>query len=111
MNRLQKILNILGQLPKKSQKVVMNVIDFDAMSPSENYKKIVESMIAVCRNAQQREILSVYLDMNPTDAEVIEAISGEQAQSLTPLYFNDEQVDFIKENVCRNRDGEFRLIP
>lgn len=111
MDRLQKILNILGQLPKKSQKVVMNVIDFDSMSPSENYKKIVESMIAVCRNAQQREILSVYLDMNPTDAEVIEAFRGEQAQSLTPLYFNDEQVDFIKENVYRNRDGEFRLIP
>ena len=109
--KLQKVLNILGQFPKKSQNVVMNSVNFDTMSPSENYVKIIETMIAVCKNAQQREILSVYLDMNPTDSEVLEAFRGKDAEALTPLFFNEEQVDFIMQNVYRNRDGEFRLIP
>lgn len=111
MNRLQKILNILGQFPKKSQTVVMNAIDFDKMTPSENYIKIIETMIAVSKNAQQREILSVYLNMEPSDQEVLEAFRGKDAMALTPLYFNDEQIDFIMQNIYRNRDGEFRLIP
>lgn len=110
-SRLQKVLNILGQFPKKSQTVVMNVIDFDKMTPSENYKKIVETMIAVCKNGQQRDILSVFLDMQPTDEEVLEAFRGEGAVALTPLYFNEEQIDFIANNIYRNRDGDFRLIP
>ena len=55
--KLQKVLNILGQFPKKSQNVVMNSVNFDTMSPSENYVKIIETMIAVCKNAQKREIL------------------------------------------------------
>ena len=46
--RLQKVLNILGQMPKKSQKVVMAVVDFDKMTPSENFTKIIDAMIA-CR--------------------------------------------------------------
>ena len=111
MNRLQKILNILGQFPKKSQTVVMNAIDFDKMTPSENYIKIIETMIAVSKNAQQREILSVYLNMEPSDQEILEAFRGKDAMALTPLYFNDEQIDFIMQNIYRNRDGEFRLIP
>lgn len=109
--KLQKVLNILGQFPKKSQNVVMNVVDFDTMTPSQNYQKIIETMIAVCKNAQQREILTVYLDMNPTDSEVLEAFRGKNVEALTPLYFNDEQVDFIMQNIYRNRDGDFRLIP
>lgn len=109
--RLQKVLNILSQFPKKSQTVVMNVIDFDKMTPSENYKKIVETMIAVCKNATQREVLGVYLDMNPSDDEVLEAFRGKGAEALTPLFFNEEQIDFIMQNVYRNRDGDFRLIP
>lgn len=111
MAKLQKVLNILSQFPKKSQNVVMNAIDFDKMTPSQNYQKIVETMIAVCKNAQQREILTVYLDMNPTDAEVLEAFRGKGAEALQPLYFNEEQIDFIMNNVYRNRDGDFRLIP
>ncbi len=111
MSRFQKVLNILGQLPKKSQTVVMNVIDFDKMTPSENYIKIIETMIAVSKNAQQRELLSVYLDMEPSDQEILEAFRGKDAMALTPLYFNDEQVDFIMQNIYRNRDGDFRLIP
>lgn len=109
--RLQKVLNILSQFPKKSQTVVMNVVDFDKMTPSENYKKIVETMIAVCKNATQREVLGVYLDMNPSDDEVLEAFRGKGAEALTPLFFNEEQIDFIMQNVYRNRDGDFRLIP
>lgn len=109
--RLQKVLNILSQFPKKSQTVVMNVVDFDKMTPSENYKKIVETMIAVCKNVTQREVLSVYLDMNPSDDEVLEAFRGKGAEVLTPLFFNEEQIDFIMQNVYRNRDGDFRLIP
>lgn len=111
MSKLQKVLNILGQFPKKSQTVVMNAIDFDKMTPSENYIKIIETMIAVSKNAQQREILSVYLDMEPSDQEILEAFRGKDAMALTPLYFNDEQVDFIMQNIYRNRDGDFRLIP
>ena len=109
--RLQKVLNILSQFPKKSQAVVMNVVDFDKMTPSENYRKIVETMIAVSRNATQREILNVYLDMNPSDSEVLEAFRGKDAEVLSPLYFNAEQIEFICSNVYRNRDGDFRLIP
>jgi hypothetical protein len=89
----------------------MNVVDFDKMTPSENYKKIVETMIAVCKNATQREVLGVYLDMNPSDDEVLEAFRGKGAEALTPLFFNEEQIDFIMQNVYRNRDGDFRLIP
>ena len=110
-SKLQKVLNILSQFPKKSQNVVMSSIDFDKLTPSQNYQKIIETMIAVCKNAQQREILSVYLDMNPSDAEVLETSRGKGAESLQPLYFNDEQIEFIQQNVYRNRDGDFRLIP
>lgn len=111
MNRFQKVLNILGQLPKKSQNVVMNAVDFDKLTPKENYTKLIESMIAVCKNAQQREILSVYLEMDPSDEEILEVFHGEHVGSLTPLYFNEEQIDFIINNIYRNRDGDFRLIP
>lgn len=111
MMRLQKVLNILGQMPKKSQKAVMAVVDFDKMSPSENFSKIIESMIACCKSATQREVLEVYKDMNPSDEEVLEAFRGTGADTLTPLYFSEDQIDFIKENVYRNRDGDFRLIP
>lgn len=111
MNRLQKVLNILSQFPKKSQSVVMNVVDFDKMTPSENYVKIVEAMISVSKNATQRELLEAYRDMRPNDTEVLEAFKGKGAESLQPLYFNDEQIDFIISNVYRNRDGDFRLIP
>ena len=109
--RLQKVLNILGQMPKKSQKVVMNAVDFDTMTPSENYLKIIDSMLAISKSASQRELLEVYRDMNPTDEEVLEAFRGKNADALTPLFFNEDQVDFIRENVYRNRDGDFRLIP
>lgn len=109
--RLQKVLNILGQMPKKSQKAVMAVVDFDKMSPSENFSKIIESMIACCKSATQREVLEVYKDMNPSDEEVLEAFRGTGTDTLTPLYFSEDQIDFIKENVYRNRDGDFRLIP
>lgn len=111
MSRLQKVLNILAQMPKKSQAVVMQAIDFDDMSPSENYCKIIETMIAVCKNAQQREILSVYADMVPSDDEVLDAFNGKAIAPLTPLYFDAEQLEYIRENVYRNRDGDFRLIP
>ena len=109
--RLQKILNILGQFPKKSQKAVVSVVDFDKHTPSENYVKIVETMIALSKSQQQRELLGVYLDMAPTDEEILEAFNSKDESSFTPLYFTDEQVAFISESVYRNRDGEFRLIP
>lgn len=111
MNRLQKVMTILSQMPKKSQKVVMAAVDFDKMTPSENYAKIIETMIACAKSATQREVLEVYKDMQPSDEEVLEAFRGKGSDSLSPLYFNEEQLDFIKENVYRNRDGDFRLIP
>lgn len=109
--RLNKVLNILSQFPKKSQNVVMSVIDFDTLTPSENYKKMIETMIAVCKNATQREVLGVYLEMNPSDEEILELFKNKSSEALSPLYFSDEQIEFISQNVYRNRDGEFRLIP
>lgn len=109
--RLQKVLNILSQFPKKSQNVVMSVIDFDTLRPSENYKKMIETMIAVCKNTTQREVLGVYLEMNPSDEEILELFKNKSSEALTPLYFSDEQIEFISQNIYRNRDGEFRLIP
>lgn len=109
--RLQKVLNILSQMPKKSQKFVMSKVDFDTMTPSDVYTNIIDNMMNVCRNSQQRELLEAYREMKPSDEEVLEAFRGQQAEPLTPLYFTDEQIDFIRENVYRNRDGDFRLIP
>ena len=98
-------------MPKKSQKFVMSKVDFDTMTPSDVYTNIIDNMMNVCRNSQQRELLEAYREMKPSDEEVLEAFRGQQAEPLTPLYFTDEQIDFIRENVYRNRDGDFRLIP
>lgn len=98
-------------MPKKSQNIVMRVVDFDNMSPSDNYAKIIDTMLAVCKNAQQRELLSVYKEMQPTDSEVLEAFNDPSMAPTAPLYFDEEQIEFIRKNVYRNRDGEFRLIP
>lgn len=111
MARLQKVLNILGQMPKKSQKAVLAIVDFDKMTPKENWHKVIDAMIACAKSASQRELLEVYKDMDPTDEEVKEAFLGKGAEGITPLYFSEEQVEFIKQNVYRNRDGDFRLIP
>lgn len=110
-NRLQKVLTILAQFPKKSQKFVLSQADFENETPAKNYVKIVEAMISVCKNATQREVLTAYLDMRPTDEEVLAIFKAGASMSLSPLYFSDEQVEFIMENVYRNRDGDFRLKP
>lgn len=109
--RLKKVLDILNMFPKKSQTYVLKQVDFDKMKPSENYKAVVDAMIAVCKNANQREVLQAYREMQPSDQEVLEAFRGKDAEALTPLYFDDEQIDFITQNIYRNRDGDFRLIP
>lgn len=109
--RLKKVLDILNMFPKKSQSFVLNKVDFETMRPSENYKAILDAMIAVCKNATQKEVLQAYREMEPSDSEVLEAFRGKDAEALTPMFFNDEQIDFIMNNVYRNRDGDFRLIP
>lgn len=109
-NKLQKVLNILGQFPKKSQNVVMNAVDFKNKTPHENYQIIIRTMISLSKNIQQRELLSVFLEVKPTDDEVLDAFNDKESM-LSPLYFNEDQIAFIKECVYRNREGDFRLIP
>lgn len=108
---LQKVINILTQMPQKSQKLVMAQVDFNSQTPVEVYNKVISTMLSVCKNAQQREILQVFAEMRVTDEDVLEAFQSNGAQNLAPMTFDDTQIEFIRESVYRNRDGEFRLIP
>ena len=53
MARLQKVLNILGQMPKKSQKAVLAIVDFDRMTPKENWHKVIDAMIACAKSVSK----------------------------------------------------------
>lgn len=108
---LEKVINILSQMPQKSQKVVMAQVDFTNSSPVEIYNRVIKTMLSVCKNAQQRELLQVFAEMRVTNEEVLEAFKSQNAQNVAPLTFDEDQIDFIRECVYRNRDGEFRLIP
>ena len=106
---LDKLLTILAQMPIKSQKYVYSQIDFEHRSPTEVYHSIVAAMQQVAKNKTQIEVLGIYADMPVSDADVLAAF-GERQQK-TPLTFTDDQIDYIRDHVYRNRDGKFRLIP
>lgn len=106
---LDKLLTILAQMPIKSQKYVYSQIDFEHRSPTEVYHSIVAAMQQVAKNKTQIEVLGIYADMTVSDADVLAAF-GERQQKA-PLTFTDDQIDYIRDHVYRNRDGKFRLIP
>lgn len=107
---IKKVIDILGTMPIKTQKQVLHVIDFKEDAPAIVFHKVVETMINLSKNAHQREILQIYLDIPIDDKEVIEAF-GIGGEASKPMTFTEEQFDFIKDHIYRNRDGEFRLIP
>ncbi len=108
---LQKAVDILSQMPKKTQKYVMSCVDFDTMNPKEVYRSVIEAMYKACKSVSQRELLDVMRSLSPTDDEILEAFKPSSGGTMTPLYFSEDQIDFIVNNVYRNRDGDFRLIP
>ena len=106
---LDKLLTMLAQMPIKSQKYVYSQIDFEHKAPSEVYHSIVAAMQQVAKNKTQVEVLGIYADMPVSDADVLAAF-GERQQKA-PLTFTDDQIEYIRDHVYRNRDGKFRLIP
>lgn len=111
MTPLQKAINILSQMPKKTQKFIMSRVNFDTMTPQEVYHDIIECMYNSCKSATQREVIDMMRHISPSNEEILEAFKPSENTDMTPLYFNEDQLDFIAENVYRNRDGDFRLIP
>lgn len=107
---LDKLMSILAQMPMKSQKTVMRVIDFSAKPPSEVYQDIIHTMQSVAKSAAQRDILEVYAQMPISDADILAAF-GDRAPVKMPLTFDDTQIEYIRDRIYRNRDGKFRLIP
>lgn len=107
---LGKLLELLQQMPQKSQKAVLADIDFEHKTPRENFKTIVDKMSSLAKNQSMRDKLEIYRELQPTDEEVLEVFGSSKAEP-PPLNFNDDQLEFIRKSVYRNRDGEFRLIP
>lgn len=108
---LQKVLNILTMLPMKSQKLVMAQVDFTKGTPGEVFERIINTMLSVTRNAQQREILQIYATIPISDDDILDAFNGSAAAQLLPLGFDEAQIEYIADNVYRNREGKFRIIP
>ena len=107
---LDKLLSILAQMPMKSQKAVMRVIDFSAKPPSEVYHDIVTTMQSVAKSAAQRDILDIFAQMPISDEDIMAAF-GDRQPIKAPLTFDDSQIEYIRDNIYRNRNGDFRLIP
>ena len=107
---LDKLLTILAQMPMKSQKIVLQKVDFSNKPPKEVYHDIVSTMHSVAKSAAVRDVLDIYLQMNVSDEDVMAAFGDRQTVKM-PLTFDDTQIDYIRENVYRNRDGRFRIIP
>ena len=108
---LQKAVNILSQMPKKTQKYVMSCVDFDTMSPKEVYRSVIEAMYNACKSQASAKSSIFMRSLNPTDEEILEAFKPSSGGNMTPSISTKDQIDFIVNNVYRNRDGDFRLIP
>lgn len=106
---LDELCSILAQMPIKSQKFVYSKIDFEHKAPSEVFHDIVDAMQQVSRNKTQVAVLNVYAKMTLSDKDILDAFGDRQQR--TPLTFTDEQIEYIRQHVYRNRDGKFRLIP
>ena len=88
----------------------MQKIDFDNKTPGEVYRDIVETMRSVAKSATQREVLDVYVSLPVADADVLAAF-GDRQPVRSKLTFDDTQIEYIRDFVYRNRNGDFRLIP
>ena len=108
---LDKVTRILSEMPNRTQKKVLSAADFSKSTPSQVYKAIISAMLDLCRNAKQRAQLEVFSELSPTDDEILEAFGPSAASSAVQLTFTDEQKEYIKNHVYRNREGEFRIIP
>lgn len=106
---LDELCSILAQMPIKSQKFVYSKIDFEHKAPSEVFHDIVDAMQQVSRNKTQVAVLNVYAKMTLSDKDILDAFGDRQQK--TPLTFSDDQIEYIRQHVYRNRDGKFRLIP
>lgn len=107
---LDKLLGILAQMPMKSQKAVIRVIDFDNKKPTEVYQDIVKMMRSLAKSAAQRDVIDIYAQLDLSDKDILAAF-GDQQPVRMPLTFDDTQIDYIRDHIYRNRDGKFRLIP
>lgn len=107
---LDKLLGVLAQMPVKSQKAVLAKIDFSTRSPSEVYHDIVSTMQSVAKSAAQKSMLELYAEMPISDSDILAAF-GDRQPMHAQMNFDDEQIEYIRNNVYRNRNGEFRLIP
>lgn len=107
---LDKLIQILAQMPMKSQKLVFSKIDFTDRAPGDVYKDILTTMQSVAKSAAQRDMLDIYLSLPVSDADILAAF-GEHQVVKTQLTFDDTQIEYIRDNIYRNRDGEFRIIP
>lgn len=110
---LDKLTDILAEMPNKTQKRVLSCVDFKNNTPHDVYTAMIKAMQTLCRNATQRAKLDVIAEYNPTDEEVLAAF-GPTAKGVgcqSNLTFTDEQISYIKRKIYRNREGNFRLIP
>lgn len=107
---LDKLIQMLASMPLKSQKLVFSKVNFDKKTPMDVYKDVLAAMQSCAKTTAQRDVLDVYASLPVTDADVIAAFGNSQ-QVKQPLTFDDEQIEYIRDNIYRNRDGNFRLIP
>lgn len=108
---LTNVLNILQTLSKQAQKTVMSVADFNqAKSVRVVYHEIIDTMNALCRNAHNKQLLSVYREAPVPDEDILRFF-GNLYTDVAPLSFSDEALEFIKKRVYRNMEGNFRIIP
>lgn len=107
---LDQLLTVLASLPVKSQKLVQAKMDFRAKPAQEVFHDIIETMRAVTKNAAGRAVIDVYANLPISDDDIL-ACFGDRQPVKCPLTFDDSQIEYIRENIYRNRNGDFRIIP
>lgn len=107
---LNRIMNIISLMPQKHQKAIMTAADFVNKTPKQVLCDVIDSAIALCRNAAHKEVLMIYKEMPISDDTIVEYFGG-MKERHQPLSFTDEQIEFIKTKVYRNLEGKFRIIP
>ena len=107
---LDKLLSILASMPMKSQKIVMQKIDFTSKPVQDVYRDIIDTMLSVAKQASQKAALEVYASLPIPDEEIMAAF-GDRQIVKSPLTFDGDQIDYIRDHIYRNRNGKFRIIP
>jgi hypothetical protein len=107
---LKPVMSIIGSMPNKHQKAVLSFAKFDGRPTKDIWHDIIDATIANCKNAQKREILGIYRQM-PIPDDIIEQTFGGMGDFAEPLFLSEDQLSWVKDNVYRNREGKFRIIP